>query len=43
MPHRADAGDEPQDGREVARKAARQSVDDFRRLHEMGCLWVVYS
>ncbi|MEZ5946401.1 MAG: hypothetical protein R3C13_04375 [Hyphomonas sp.] len=28
---------------EVARRAARRSTDDFRRLHEMGCLWVVYS
>ncbi len=28
---------------EIARAAARKSVDDFRRLHEMGCLWLVYA
>ncbi|MCB9970597.1 MAG: hypothetical protein H6847_03750 [Hyphomonas sp.] len=27
---------------EAARRAARRSVDDFRRLHELGCLWVLY-
>ncbi|HPF23834.1 MAG TPA: hypothetical protein PK417_10165 [Hyphomonas sp.] len=27
---------------EAARNAARRSVDDFRRLHELGCLWLVY-
>ncbi|WP_340694002.1 hypothetical protein [Hyphomonas sp.] len=28
---------------EIARKAATRSVDDFRALHEMGCLWLVYA
>jgi hypothetical protein len=28
---------------EIARKAATRSVDDFRVLHEMGCLWLVYA
>lgn len=28
---------------EVARRAAVRSVDDFRRLHEMGCLWLVFA
>ena len=28
---------------EVARNAARRSTQDFRRLHELGCLWLVYS
>lgn len=26
----------------IARSAARKSVDNFRKLHEMGCLWLVY-
>ena len=25
----------------VAREAAKRSVDHFRRLHEIGCLWLV--
>ncbi len=25
----------------IAREAARRSADDFRKLHEMGCLWLV--
>ena len=28
---------------EIAKHAARKSVDDFRKLHEMGCLWLVYA
>jgi hypothetical protein len=28
---------------EIARKAATRSVDNFRALHEMGCLWLVYA
>lgn len=27
----------------MARKAARRSTDDFRALHDMGCLWFVYA
>ena len=26
----------------IARSAARKSADNFRKLHEMGCLWLVY-
>ena len=29
--------------RKSAGKAATRSVDDFRALHEMGCLWLVYA
>lgn len=28
---------------EAARNAARRSVDNFRRLHELGYLWVAYD
>ena len=28
---------------ETARNAARRSTDNFRRLHELGCLWLVYE
>jgi hypothetical protein len=28
---------------EIARQAATRSVDNFRKLHEMGCLWLVYA
>ncbi|KCZ90077.1 hypothetical protein [Hyphomonas johnsonii] len=28
---------------EIARRAASRSVDNFRALHEMGCLWLVYA
>ncbi len=28
---------------EVARAAARRSTDEFRQLHEMGCLWLDYA
>lgn len=34
MANRLTAGD-------VARQAAKRSVDSFRHLHEMGCLWLV--
>ena len=27
----------------VARNAARRSADHFRRLHEIGCLWLVMA
>lgn len=27
----------------IARKAANRSTDNFRALHEMGCLWLVYA
>ena len=27
---------------EVARRIARRSTDEFLRLHELGCLWVLY-
>lgn len=27
----------------IARRAANRSSDDFRKLHEMGCLWFVYA
>lgn len=28
---------------EAACRAARRSTDNFRRLHELGCLWVDYD
>ena len=28
---------------EAARNAARRSTDNFRRLHELGCMWLVYE
>lgn len=28
---------------EIARHAAHKSVDNFRKLHEMGCLWLVFA
>ena len=28
---------------EIALRAARKSVDNFRKLHEMGCLWLVFA
>ena len=28
---------------EAARNAARRSPDNFRRLHELGCMWLVYE
>ncbi|MBD3769269.1 MAG: hypothetical protein IE925_03915 [Rhodobacterales bacterium] len=28
---------------EAGRNAARRSTDNFRRLHELGCLWLVYE
>jgi hypothetical protein len=28
---------------EIALRAARKSADDFRKLHEMGCLWLVFA
>lgn len=28
---------------EAARNAARASTENFRRLHELGCLWVHYG
>ena len=27
---------------EIAHRAARRSADNFRKLHEMGCLWLVF-
>jgi hypothetical protein len=28
---------------EIALRAARKSADNFRKLHEMGCLWLVFA
>lgn len=28
---------------EIALRAARKSADNFRKLHELGCLWLVFA